>query len=237
MEWVGLAMRVGKGLLDYRTLGARITPPTLLSDCCSLVKYNYENHTQTGAEFFARYPALHGFLLEQLQEAAAELEAASAAAAAAAAAAGSGAASRAAAALANPHPGLYPVLIILSRLKPSHIRDDDPAAAAPAAASAAALLGEEGADGGPAAEGGDGSGGGGVAAAATYMGALSPTVFTPLVRRCATAAPLAVRRLAARALAPLVRACGLACLPGRLACVCAPLYCEECCCLLVLVGR
>ncbi|GIL53784.1 hypothetical protein Vafri_9413, partial [Volvox africanus] len=160
-----------------------------------------------GTEFFQRYPALHGFLLAQLREAAAELEDAEAATAAAG---HGGRAAAAAAALANPHPGLYPVLIILSRLKASHIRDESSvhgqqeqqlrlpqqleqvgeevgeapeAEAAAVVATAAATA---------------------TASVATYMGSLTPVAFTPLVQRCATAAPYAVRRLAAQALGPLV---------------------------------
>ncbi|GLC36743.1 hypothetical protein PLESTB_000787500 [Pleodorina starrii] len=155
----------------------------------------------SGAEFFQRYPALHGFLLDQLREAAAELERA-----AAAAAASGGRAS--AAALANPHPGLYPVLIILSRLKASHIREEKEEEAAANSASS-----ESQQDGGqqqqqqPGQEGGNGAAAAATtatAAVATYMGGLTPVAFTPLVRRCATAAPYAVRLLAARALSPLV---------------------------------
>ncbi|GIL79887.1 hypothetical protein Vretifemale_9023, partial [Volvox reticuliferus] len=156
----------------------------------------------SGTEFFQRYPVLHGFLLAQLREAAAELEAAEAAATA-----GHGGRA-AAAALANPHPGLYPVLIILSRLKTSHIRDDSsthvqqeqqlqqsqhhadeeeaPAAAAAVAAATATATATA------------------TASVTTYMGSLTPVAFTPLVRCCATAAPYAVRRLAAQALGPLV---------------------------------
>ncbi|GLI68266.1 hypothetical protein VaNZ11_012621, partial [Volvox africanus] len=165
----------------------------------------------SGTEFFQRYPALHGFLLAQLREAAAELEDAEAAAAAAAAGHGARAAA-AAAALANPHPGLYPVLIILSRLKASHIRDDsfvhgqqgqqvqqpqqqphEEVDAAPEVAAAAAMATATAAAAATA-----------TASVATYMGSLTPVAFTPLVRRCATAAPYAVRRLAAQALGPLV---------------------------------
>ncbi|EFJ43357.1 hypothetical protein VOLCADRAFT_96436 [Volvox carteri f. nagariensis] len=158
----------------------------------------------SGTEFFQRYPALHGFLLAQLREAATELEEA---AAAAAVAAGGASASFAP---ANPHPGLYPVLIILSRLKPSHIRNDGGSYSTPLKQQQQEEEGERQEE--------DQSGGGAPAAAAaaapvgaasavtTYMGALTPVAFTPLVRRCATAAPYAVRRLAARALGPLVAA-------------------------------
>lgn len=51
-----------------------------------------------------RYPSLHPFLLGQLQQAAAQLEAAP---------------------HGPVHPSLYPVLVILSRLKPSPVLQDD----------------------------------------------------------------------------------------------------------------
>ena len=44
-----------------------------------------------------------------------------------------------------------------------------------------------------------------------------PAAFLPLVRRCAGAAPMAVRRLAAQALSPLVTAEGLPALVQELA--------------------
>ena len=58
----------------------------------------------TAADFFARYPQLHPFLLHQLSEAAAALQ--------------HGASS------SNPsassmHPSLFPLLVLLSRLRPS----------------------------------------------------------------------------------------------------------------------
>ncbi len=149
----------------------------------------------TGVEFFQRYPALHGFLLQELQEAAAELQQQPTAAAAAA---GDAVASPPPPPRPQqPHPGLYPVLIILSRLRASHVREEPAAAAVVDAA-------------GPGGDGGGDAGGDAAApaaaAATTFMGALSPVAFTPLVRQCATAAPLTVRRLAARALSPLVAA-------------------------------
>ncbi len=44
-----------------------------------------------------------------------------------------------------------------------------------------------------------------------------PAAFLPLVRRCASAAPMAVRRLAAQALSPLVTAEGVPALVQELA--------------------
>ncbi|CAM6124686.1 unnamed protein product [Calypogeia fissa] len=63
----------------------------------------------TGFEFFHRYPTLHPFLLQELQEATWQLEH------------GAGAGSGMGSLL---HPSLGPVLIILSRLKPSFINSD-----------------------------------------------------------------------------------------------------------------
>ena len=51
----------------------------------------------TGADFFARYPSLHGYLLAQLHSAAAAVQGGARAM----------------------HPSLYPVLVLLARLKPS----------------------------------------------------------------------------------------------------------------------
>jgi hypothetical protein len=140
------------------------------------------------AEFFGRYPALHGFLLGQLREAAAQLEARSAA--------GGGGGGGVA------HPGLYPVLIILSRLRPSHLKASElPAAATalPEPAATDAATNPAAADTARSARVPPSDN-----TAAAFLGGLSPAAFTPLVRRCATAAPLAVRRLAARALVPLL---------------------------------
>ncbi|BDA45482.1 probable thyroid adenoma-associated protein homolog [Coccomyxa sp. Obi] len=95
----------------------------------------------TGAEFFHRFPLLHSYLLEQLTAAAAALQSPSAAL----------------------HPSLYPILVLLARLRPSpHSRN------------------------------------------AAEVDALTPAAFAPVVRAFASARPLAVRHLAARALAPLV---------------------------------
>ena len=57
-----------------------------------------------GTEFFQRFPPLHGFLLQQLREATASIAL--------------GAAAGPAVAPNSVHPGLYPVLILLSRLQP-----------------------------------------------------------------------------------------------------------------------
>ncbi|KAK9830510.1 hypothetical protein WJX72_012147 [[Myrmecia] bisecta] len=100
--------------------------------------------TITGAEFFYRYQLLHSFLLGQLEEAAQQLESDTSS--------------------SSPvHPSLYPVLVLLSRLRPSlHNRST------------------------------------------ALVNRLTPAAFTPVVQRCACARPLAIRHLAARALAPLV---------------------------------
>ncbi|GAB4815827.1 hypothetical protein N2152v2_002873 [Parachlorella kessleri] len=104
------------------------------------------------ADFFAQYPALHPFLLSQLGQATEELEC------------GRGRAM---------HPSLFPVLALLSRLRPSlHSR------------------------------------------LSAHTAIPSPAAFVPFVRRCAAAEPLAVRQLAARALAPLLSPAEL---PGTLA--------------------
>lgn len=51
----------------------------------------------TGAEFFGRFPLLHGYFLGQLQEAAQGVQAAT----------------------PRMHPSLYPILVLLSRLRHS----------------------------------------------------------------------------------------------------------------------
>ncbi|XP_072031670.1 tRNA (32-2'-O)-methyltransferase regulator THADA-like [Amphiura filiformis] len=58
----------------------------------------------TGREFFSRFPALHGFLLTQLKEAAQKIDSS---------------------AKAHLHPALFPVLLLLSRLYPSAMDGSD----------------------------------------------------------------------------------------------------------------
>jgi hypothetical protein len=113
----------------------------------------------TGLEFFNRYPALHPFLLSELQKAAGQLlrhgEAAHRESPEA----------PLSASVANKiHPSLYPVLVLLSRLKPS-----------PVSSGASAVEAD-----------------------------LSPAAFVAVVQQCACSRLLAVRHLAAQAIAPLV---------------------------------
>lgn len=104
------------------------------------------------------------------------------------------------------HPGLYPVLIILSRLSASHMRDD--ALHGDDAASASGRQGPAGSSTqAPTTASSSTAAAAPPAATSTttaLMVSLSPVAFAPLVRRCGGATPLAVRSLAARALVPLV---------------------------------
>lgn len=96
-------------------------PPSLLSRalrCASRPPSQGPGAAQrapTAADFFARHPPLHAFLLAQLGAAAAALDAAAEPAAETA----PPAAQAAAAAPAELHPSLFPVLVLLSRLRPS----------------------------------------------------------------------------------------------------------------------
>ncbi|KAK9862251.1 hypothetical protein WJX84_009332 [Apatococcus fuscideae] len=95
----------------------------------------------TAAEFFHRYPPLHGFLLEQLREAATHLQAD----------------------FTGVHPSLFPILALLARLRPS-------------AAARKADRSEH---------------------------PLSPEAFVQVVKHCGKARPMAVRAVAAQALAAM----------------------------------
>lgn len=72
--------------------------------------------TTTGSDFFHRYPPLHAFLLEQLSSAVSSMEARGPGAGGGAGRGSEGAEGAGAAEL---HPSLHPVLMLLSRLRPS----------------------------------------------------------------------------------------------------------------------
>ena len=131
-----------------------------------------------GDEFFRRFPATHPFLLAELTEAAERLESQTDGAV---------------------HPALYPILALLSRLRPS--------SGAPARESARRLKDTKANKGEPP-DGDDGDRreieGSGAGAGADLD--LDPAAFAPAVRRCARGRVHAVRAAAARALAPLIRA-------------------------------
>ena len=131
-----------------------------------------------GDEFFRRFPATHPFLLAELTEAAERLESQTDGAV---------------------HPALYPILALLSRLRPS--------SGAPARESARRLKDTKANKGEPP-DGDDGDRreieGSGAGASADLD--LDPAAFAPAVRRCARGRVHAVRAAAARALAPLIRA-------------------------------
>ena len=125
----------------------------------------------TGAEFFRRYPELHPFLLAELSAAADSLEKPG----------------------SPVHPSLWPILAMLSRLRPSEpleraIADDV---------------------GNPSRSGIDGETENSIEKS-RMSSALSPAAFAPVVRRCAIGRPAAIRAAAARALAPLVDPCDVA---------------------------
>ena len=116
-----------------------------------------------GDEFFRRFPETHPFLLAKLAEAADALESKTDGAV---------------------HPALYPILALLSRLRPS--------AGAPARETAREKKEKGGAE-----------------PLGAELGAeleLDPAAFAPSVRRCARGRVHAVRAAAARALAPLIKA-------------------------------
>ena len=165
--------------------GCNLLPgnPTHTSSHMSHHIFTYPFPTRPGGEFFQRFPPLHGFLLQQLQEATASLHAGG---------------RDGAGGSATVHPGLYPVLILLSRLQPGGGpaagggSDGNTLTPAPDASSTSALI--------P----------GSTTTLATMeqqLPPLSPAAFVPLVRYCAASAPLmAVRQLAAKALVPLLAA-------------------------------
>ena len=115
----------------------------------------------TGAEFFRRYPELHPFLLAELSAAADSLEKPG----------------------SPVHPSLWPILAMLSRLRPSEPLER---------AIAEDVDGET------------------ENIEKIASSALSPAAFAPVVRRCAIGRPAAIRAAAARALAPLVDPCDVA---------------------------
>lgn len=123
----------------------------------------------TAPDFFARHPQLHPFLLSQLAAATAALEEGAPLVGSSGSADASSGSSGGGAAV---HPAMFPVLVLLSRLRSSHHNR---------------LVGSAAA---------------GVSALAEQQ--LSPAAFAPLLQRCATARPAAVRALAAAALPPLL---------------------------------
>ena len=132
-----------------------------------------------GDEFFRRFPATHPFLLAELTEAAERLESQTDGAV---------------------HPALYPILALLSRLRPS--------SGAPARESARRLKDTKANKGEPP-DGDDGDRreieGSGAGASADLD--LDPAAFAPAVRRArARARARGARGGGARALAPLIRA-------------------------------
>ena len=116
----------------------------------------------TGAEFFRRYPALHPFLLAELTTAADSLEKPG----------------------SPVHPSLWPILAMLSRLRPSEPLERAIAEDVGDASSGTDRQTED--------------------VETIASAALSPAAFAPVVRRCAVGRPAAIRAAAARALAPLV---------------------------------
>ena len=131
-----------------------------------------------GDEFFRRFPATHPFLLAELTEAAERLESQTDAAV---------------------HPALYPILALLSRLRPS--------SGAPARESARSSKdAKANKDDPPDGDDGDRREIEGSKAGADADLDLDPAAFAPAVRRCARGRVHAVRAAAARALAPLIRA-------------------------------
>lgn len=126
----------------------------------------------TGAEFFRRYPELHPFLLAELNTAADSLEKPG----------------------SPVHPSLWPILAMLSRLRPSE----------PLERAIAVDVGDA------SNSGIDGSQTENLIAKKIASSALSPAAFAPVVRRCAIGRPAAIRAAAARALAPLVDPCDVA---------------------------
>ena len=131
-----------------------------------------------GDEFFRRFPATHPFLLAELTEAAERLESQTDGAV---------------------HPALYPILALLSRLRPS--------SGAPARESARSSKDAKANKRDPP----DGDDGDRREMEGSKAGAdddldLDPAAFAPAVRRCARGRVHAVRAAAARALAPLIRA-------------------------------
>jgi len=131
-----------------------------------------------GDEFFRRFPATHPFLLAELTEAAERLESQTDAAV---------------------HPALYPILALLSRLRPS--------SGAPARESARSSKdAKANKDDPPDGDDGDRREIEGSKAGAEADLDLDPAAFAPAVRRCARGRVHAVRAAAARALAPLIRA-------------------------------
>ena len=129
-----------------------------------------------GDEFFRRFPETHPFLLAKLAEAADALESKTGGAV---------------------HPALYPILALLSRLRPS--------SGAPARSEEEPLAASEKGDDLDAPRSLEGSGAG-----AERISELDPAAFAPAVRRCARGRVHAVRAAAARALAPLIKAEGVA---------------------------
>jgi hypothetical protein len=135
----------------------------------------------TAADFFYRYPQLHVFLLGQLQEAAQLLQQPNAAAAEC------GASSEPGSQGGHVPPSLFPVLVILSRLKPS---------------LQLSSLGSNSSSTGPAAEAGAANAAAGAAAASP----LAPAAFVPSVLAVGRCSVMGVRQIAAASLAPLVAA-------------------------------
>ena len=122
----------------------------------------------TGAEFFRRYPALHPFLLAELTTAADSLEKPG----------------------SPVHPSLWPILAMLSRLRPSEPLERAIAEDVGDLSSGTDRQTED--------------------VEKIASAALSPAAFAPVVRRCAVGRPAAIRAAAARALAPLVDPCDVA---------------------------
>ncbi|GAX83456.1 hypothetical protein CEUSTIGMA_g10881.t1 [Chlamydomonas eustigma] len=133
----------------------------------------------TSTEFFQRFPTLHGFLLDELEHAAQTL---------------THSATNHQSTLLSP--GLYPVLILLSRLQPGAVSmTSHPTSVHQHLQSPSSSFPHDSPDHTTAQQ--DES-------AATPQ-LLSPAAFIPLVQRCSSVAPMmAVRQLAAQALAPLV---------------------------------
>ncbi|KAF6263138.1 putative death-receptor fusion protein-domain-containing protein [Scenedesmus sp. NREL 46B-D3] len=139
------------------------------------------------ADFFYRYPQLHVFLLGQLQEAAKLLQQPDTTAAAAA-----GVSSPPSSKGVHLPPSLFPVLVILSRLKPSLQLSSLGGSSSSSNTSTAAV--EEPTE---AATG---------EAAAAAASPLTPAAFVPAVLAVGRCSIMAVRQIAAASLAPLVAA-------------------------------
>ena len=89
-------------------VAAALAPTLLVSACTQAARKG-----MSAADFFHRFPQLHSFLLRQLAAAAEQLEGASST--------GSSCRSRGASSpAARMHPSLFPILALLSRLRPSH---------------------------------------------------------------------------------------------------------------------